>query len=82
MRNKLSSADDHEFIHKLRFQLLSKVSEEWDIKWRKKHGSTFAGVEKLKSKNAFYEDLRIDICNYIENKIGKTGLQDYFISKD
>ncbi|MES2389834.1 MAG: hypothetical protein V4543_17665, partial [Bacteroidota bacterium] len=54
----------------LRHLLLRKIDTEWE-QWRiKGHGPSFAGIEALPSRRAFYIDLQLDIRNSLVTLMG------------
>ncbi|WP_373512256.1 hypothetical protein [Persicitalea sp.] len=80
MRNP-SLSNDLPYLNELRAQLLTRIAEAWESRWAAAHGSEFVCVEDLPSRNAFYEDLLLDIDQTLSDQLG-TRSADYFISKD
>ncbi len=65
----------------LRSQIITKIAEAWDDRWAAAHGAEFVCVEDLPSRNAFYEDLLLDIDQALADRLDARSAE-YFISKD
>ena len=68
-------------LFELRIQLLGQIAETWNERWAAAHGPEFVCVEDLPSRNAFYEDLLLDIDQTLADWLDARSA-DYFISKD
>jgi hypothetical protein len=66
----------------LRTTLFKKITEEWPEKWSINHGENVPNVSELYKKNAFLEDLLLDVEDVLRKTLGFDRATLLLISKD
>ena len=79
--SKMKANDNINKIQLLRNQFLSKIENDWNKKWSKKHGEKF-DFQNLKSQNSFLNDLLDDIERDLKAEIGLEATSKILISRD
>jgi hypothetical protein len=74
------SSNKQSVTENLREEFISKINQEWQSKWAA-HGESFV-FSKLKSQNAFLDDLSDDIEKVLKAQIGLEETSKILISKD
>jgi hypothetical protein len=66
----------------LRRALFKKITEEWIEKWSVAHGSRMPEITLIYRKNAFLEDLLLDMEEILRQRLGYEKASNLLISKD
>jgi hypothetical protein len=72
---------DKIYLHELLEQFRQQIIDEWPTKWTA-HGAELINFSAIRNKNAFLEDLLVDIEETMKAEFGLDRAADLLISKD